>query len=245
MEGPAKAFAALPPPPGRYDQETYIVQFPKDQVYRVPPRENALFVEQFRNPVTPKKTRSGGCCCCGSRVLLTVALIVVSVVAVVGITLATLYFIFNPTGPEFSIGNLVVNSGGGDKNSRSQYRMSLRVNNPNDKLGIHFPAGDVWLFFEGTKVAAGRFPWLDQNQEESSSVIVNMSGPSALFRRVSNSGEEPVALKLEMKLAMRIRIAGIETWLMRSYVFCDFQVTGFGNKTHVLSQDCYTVFKQY
>ncbi|BAT73380.1 hypothetical protein VIGAN_01085700, partial [Vigna angularis var. angularis] len=205
MEGQANA-KALPPPPGRYVHETYIVQFPKDQVYRVPPRENALFVEQFRKPVTPKKTRSGGCCCCGSRVLLTVALIVVSIVAVVGITLATLYFIFNPTGPAFSVGNLVVNSGGGggDKNSRSQYRVSLRVNNPNDKLGIHYAAGDVWLFFEGTKVAAGRFPWLDQGQEESSSVIVNMSGPSALFRRVSNSREEPVPLKLEMKLAMRI-----------------------------------------
>ncbi|QCD84706.1 Late embryogenesis abundant protein [Vigna unguiculata] len=242
-EGHANAVEALPPPPGRYVQETYIVQFPKDQVYRVPPRENALFLEQFRKPVTVKKTRRFGCRC--GRVLLTVVLVVVSVVAVVGITLATLYFIFSPTGPTFGVGNLAVKSGGAYRNSRTQYRVSLRVHNPNDKLGIHYAAGDVWLFYERTKVAAGRFPSLDQGREELSTVIVMMSGPSAVVRRVSNSREQPVALKLEMKLGMRIRIAGIETWLMRSNVYCDFEVTDFGNKTRVSSQDCYTEFKEY
>jgi len=236
------AVAALPPPPGRHVQETYIVQFPKNQVYRVPPRENALIVEQFRNPATAKKRR--GCCCCGRRVLLTLALILLSIIAIVGITLATLYLIFNPTGPTFSVSNLVV-SGGGANNSRPLYEVSLVANNPNEKLGIQYEAGYLSLFFEETRVAWGRFPRLDQFREESSVVTVNMSGPGGVLRWVRNRGDAPVALKLVMKVAVRMRTAGMETWLMSSNVFCDFTVTDLRNNTQVLSQQCDTEFKQY
>ncbi|KAL9329591.1 hypothetical protein ACSQ67_004594 [Phaseolus vulgaris] len=249
MEGQAKAadptvVASLPPPPGRKSHETYIVQFPKNQVYRVPPRENALIVEQYRNPAAPKKTR-GACCLCERRVLLTLGLIAVSIIAIVGITLATLYLIFDPTGPTFSVSNLVVKSGGADRNSRPQYKVSLIVNNPNERLGIQYEAGEVSLLFEGTRIAGGRFPRLDQCREESSAVVANLSGPGGLFRWVSSSGDGPVALELEMNLAVRIRTAGIETWLMTSNVFCHFMVTGLRSNTRILSQECDADFKEY
>ncbi|KAK4434185.1 NDR1/HIN1-like protein 13 [Sesamum alatum] len=41
---------------------TYVVQIPKDQIYRVPPPENAhMLEERTRNP--PKKKRSSCCLC--------------------------------------------------------------------------------------------------------------------------------------------------------------------------------------
>ncbi|KHN06588.1 hypothetical protein glysoja_010932 [Glycine soja] len=60
-----------------------------------------------------------------------------------------------------------------------------------------------------------------------------------------NGGDAAVDLKLEMKLAIRIRTAGLETWAMRSDVACEFKVSALGNDTRVLSQQCDTKFKQY
>ncbi|GJU99096.1 hypothetical protein Tco_1328367 [Tanacetum coccineum] len=37
--------------------ETYMIQVPKDQIYRVPPLENAIFVEQRRIAVTERESR--------------------------------------------------------------------------------------------------------------------------------------------------------------------------------------------
>ncbi|TKY60294.1 hypothetical protein E2542_SST17390 [Spatholobus suberectus] len=161
-DDPAAALPPLPPPPGRHGHghDTYIVQFPKDQVYRVPPPENALIVEQYRNPTTEKKRRR--CCCfCSRRFLLTLAIIVVAVVAIAGITLATLFFVFKPKAPGFTVSHVAVR---GNKNS--EYEVSLRVKNPNGRLGIGYENGDVSLLFRETKAATGKFPTLKQRRDE-------------------------------------------------------------------------------
>ncbi|XP_028244999.1 NDR1/HIN1-like protein 13 [Glycine soja] len=250
MEGHADHNSAVfPPPPGRHAPAagTYIVQFPKDQVYRVPPRENALIVEQYRNPATAKKRRGGCCCCCNRRVLITFALVVTAIVAVVGITLATLYFIFSPAGPKFTVSHVAVNRN--NKNSQgaaAQYEVSLRARNPNEKLAIQYQEGDVsLLLFDESKVAEGKFPTLEQGGGEASEVKLELTGSSGAFPRGMHGGDAAVDLKLEIKLAIRIRTAGLETWGMSSNVACQFKVSGLGNDTRILSQQCDTKFKQY
>ncbi|CAJ1938085.1 unnamed protein product [Sphenostylis stenocarpa] len=66
-------------------------------------------------------------------------------------------------------------------------------------------------------------------------VTVEMSGPSGVFHRRRNGGDSPVVLTLEMNLAVRIRTAGMETWLMRSYVVCEFEVSSLRKDTQVLT----------
>ncbi|KAL9144086.1 hypothetical protein ABFS82_14G274700 [Erythranthe guttata] len=41
---------------------TYVVQVPKDQIYRVPPPENAIMLEQ-RNLKNQDKQKRSSCCC--------------------------------------------------------------------------------------------------------------------------------------------------------------------------------------
>ncbi|KAK7399537.1 hypothetical protein VNO78_10722 [Psophocarpus tetragonolobus] len=236
------AAPALPLPPGRGRRlETYIVQLPKDQVYRVPPRENALMVEQYRNPATPQKRRA---CCWNRRLLLTAALVLVAVIAVIGITLATLYFIFNPTGPSFTVSHVAFKRGNG-RNTPPQYEVSLMAKNPNQKLSIHYEDGVVLLFFQDAKVASGRFPTLEQRRDEESDVNIELTRSSGALPRDMNGGTSPVDLKLLMKLRVRITTMGIQSWLMRSYVACDFKISGLRPHSHVLSQACHSKFKQY
>ncbi|KAL2343046.1 hypothetical protein Fmac_004331 [Flemingia macrophylla] len=235
----AVVVAAADPPPARRVHDTYIVQFPKDQVYRVPPRENALIVEQHRNPPAAVNKHRRCCCFCSLRLFITVALVVVAVVAVLCITLATLYFIFNPRGPVFKVSHVAVKES--NTTSRSRYEVSLTATNVNRKLGVAYEHGDVSLLFEGAKVATGSFPVLAQRRQDSTEVklhLVRSNGPQPNHDRA-------VELKLEMQLGLRVIAAGLKTWLMRSNVVCDFKVSGPRNDTRVLSQHCNDKFNQY
>lgn len=246
----------LPPPPGRPRHDNmYIVQFPKDQVYRVPPRENALIVERYRNPPPKVKNKKKGrgcfCCCFCPRVLLTIALIFVAIIAIVGITLATLFFIFNPSGPTFSITNFTVKNPPGPKNTLPKYQISLRAKNPNDRLGIVYENSEVTMLFEAAKVATGKFPRLEQNRNATTLFDVDLIGTNgALPKKMANSmvdekSKTALAFGLDMRLRVRIVAGGLNSWVMNSNVVCKFQVSSLGNNTRVLSQQCDTNFKQY
>lgn len=215
-----------------------------------------MIVERYRNPPPTEKKKRNGCCCCGCRrrVLLTVALILVAIVAVIGITLATLFFIFNPKGPTFSVTNVVVKSPG-TKNSPPQYEVSLKAKNPNKRLGIVYENSEVFLLFEDTKVATGMFPRVKQDPDASTVVEVGLNGVNgALPKKMAKSmdkdddGEKSdtgVELDLDMRLRVRIAAGGIDTWVMKSNVVCKVKVSSLGNDARVLSQDCDTNFKQY
>lgn len=242
----------LPPPPGRPRHDNmYIVQFPKDQVYRVPPRENAMIVERYRNPPKVKKDKKKGRSCFCPRVLLTIALIFVAIIAILGITLATLFFIFNPSGPTFSITNFKVKNPPGPKNTVPKYGISLRAKNPNDRLGIVFENSEVTMLFEAAKVATGKFPRLEQNRNATTLFDVDLIGTNgALPKKMANSmvdekSKTPLSFGLSMRLRVRLVAGGINSWVMNSNVVCKFQVSSLGNNTRVLSQQCDTDFKQY
>lgn len=213
----------------------------------MPPRENALIVESYRNPPNVmKKKRS---CCCSTRLLLTLALIVLAIIAIVGITLATLFFIFNPNGPKFSVNNVVVKNTG--KSSRPQYEIWLAVKNPNKRLGLDYVNdAEVSLLYEGTKVATGnKFPMLEQDRGAFSNVKVGLTGSNGPLPKVMDKSmndkesNTPVALRLEMKLGIRVTTAGLESWVMKSDVTCKFKVNSLRNGTKILSQECNTNFK--
>lgn len=227
----------LPPPPGRQVHDLYIVQFPKDQVYRIPPRENAAIVEQYRKPAAPKKVRR--VCCCSRRTFITLAIILIAIVAIVGITLATLYFIFSPKGPRFSVSNVEVKND--TKISRPQFAVLLKATNPNERLGIDYESGDVSVMLGNKKVVGGKFPTMEQGRGKSNDVKVELSGYNGALPNVN----APLVLKLEMNLKVRVTTAGLRTWVMRSNVFCDVKVDGLRNDTRVLSQRCRSNFKEH
>ncbi|KAJ0086574.1 hypothetical protein Patl1_08502 [Pistacia atlantica] len=60
---------------------TYVVQIPKDQVYRVPPPENALIVE--RHDKEKAKSCCSCCICCG--VFIAIVVIAIGIMAAITI----------------------------------------------------------------------------------------------------------------------------------------------------------------
>ncbi|KAL5053464.1 hypothetical protein RYX36_034146 [Vicia faba] len=231
---------SLPPPPGRarYDN-MYIVQFPKDQVYRVPPSENALIVERYRNiPKNNDVTSRKFCCCCSLRCLLTIVTILITIFAIVGIAIAILFFIFNPSGPTFSINHFGFKNGTGPPH----YEISLRAKNPNQRLGIKYISSEVSLIFDDNEVGTGKFPTLlEQGKDAMTQFKVDVTGKHPLPKRMKNT---PLDLELDMNLCTRITALKLSTWIMNADVVCKFKVNNLGSNTRILSQRCDTNFRQ-
>ncbi|PNX82510.1 hypothetical protein L195_g043426 [Trifolium pratense] len=229
----------VPPPSRACHDNMYIVQFPKDQVYRIPPSENALIVERYRNP-PPNEKKNQRVCCCSSRLLLTIAIILVTIIAIVGITLATLFIIYNPTGPIFTITNFAAKN----VTKPPHYEISLRVKNPNTRLGIIYESSEISMLFDENEVAKGTFPkLLEQGKDSSTQFKVNVTGTSRTLPK--KKGNTPMAFELDMNLGVRVAASGIKTWIMKSNVVCKFKVNNLGSDSRILSQVCDTHFKQY
>ncbi|GAU19770.1 hypothetical protein TSUD_78960 [Trifolium subterraneum] len=217
----------------------YIVQFPKDQVYRVPPSENALIVERYRNP-PPNEKKGRRVCCCSPCLLLTIAIILLTIIAVVGITLATLFIVYNPTGPTFTITNFVAKN----VTRPPHYEISFRVKNPNKRLGIIYETSAVSMLFDEDQVAKGTFPkLLEQGKDSPTQFKVNVTSTRRTLPK--KTGNKPMVFELDMNLGVRVAASGIKTWIMKSNVVCKFKVNNLGSDSRILSQVCDTHFKQY
>lgn len=78
---------------------TYIIQIPKDQIYRVPPPENAEIVERYRNPVLTDQRGRRRCVYWFLSIFFVVAFLV-SVIVCVN------HFTLRPKNPTFSVKHL-------------------------------------------------------------------------------------------------------------------------------------------
>ncbi|KAK9272446.1 hypothetical protein L1049_002819 [Liquidambar formosana] len=223
---------------------TYVVQVPKDQIYRVPPPENALIAERYRNPATK---RSQSCCC--SRCLCVFIIILVLLVLTVGILLGAFYLYLSPKNPEFSIAGVVVKNRQSSSRQHSQprYEISLKAKNPNKRMGVYYQGGGgASLAFKKQKIATGKFPALHQEAEHSSTVKVVLTGSdAALPLEIEKSMKDekskvPVSLALTMNVPVKMIIWMMKTWSMDMAVSCNFRVSTLAKGTRVLSQQCQT-----
>ncbi|XP_048426874.1 NDR1/HIN1-like protein 13 [Pyrus x bretschneideri] len=234
-----------PPPPPFPGENTYVVQIPKDQIYRVPPPENALIVERHRNPENKKSS------CCTIRCLI-IGAIVFSLCLILSITLLSLSLTVKPKEPKFSISNVHVKNpkskSDTGKNLHPGYEVSLKVNNPNGH-GINYEGSEgASLLLKEKRIGKGKFPLKKQEKDSSATVKLVLDGSKgALPREVEKSIENTnskMHLPLTLKMDLSVKVKGfIKTWKMETEVECHFQVNTLGKGTEVLQQKCEAKFK--
>ncbi|CAL0333146.1 unnamed protein product [Lupinus luteus] len=138
-----------------------------------------------------------------------------------------------------------------DKISQPHYLISLMAKNTNKRLGIEYQKdADVLLLFEKAKVAIGKFPRLELDPNDSSKVIVELTGTNGPFPRSTNKNMNDrkystlVPMDLEMKINVKTKAEHVGTWVEKCNVGCMFKVRMLKNETKVLSQECKTTSKQ-
>lgn len=244
QDGNALSLQLAPPPNFRRPLETYVVQVPKDQIYRVPPPENARIVEGYRKAAaSPHRNKNRPCL----HYLIWIAIALVVVGIMVGITLAILYFSFTPKSPVFSVSKLHVKHF--KDGSPPRYDITLKVRNPNEKMGIQYGSSedDAKLNFWTKKLGWGTFPSLYQDKGESNIVQIKLNGhedqpvPPNVQRSMNDKKiKHQISLALNVKSKLLLNVWIFKMWKKDMDVKCNFRVSTMGDGTKILHQSCKT-----
>ncbi|KAK8652838.1 hypothetical protein V6N13_126861 [Hibiscus sabdariffa] len=233
----------LPPPPG-HPLATYVVQVPKDQIYRVPPPENAGIVERHREAAKAKgKSTKGNC----STILLWFLIVFLLLCVIIGGTLTVIYFIFTPQAPSFSVTKLHVKQQ--KQGSPPTYDVTLKAKNPNEKMGIEYKSDEDGgnLIFWTKNLGYGDIPGLKQNGGDSSNIDIKIHGlkektvPPNVQKSISDKKtKHQISLKLKLESPLVFNVWTLKLWKKNLDVSCDFRVSTLAQGTKILSQKCKT-----
>ncbi|TKY74359.1 Late embryogenesis abundant protein, LEA-14 [Spatholobus suberectus] len=221
------------------DPGTYVVQVPKDQVYRVPPPENARIVEQHRNS-PPKEAKTSRCCwCCVLFFIVFVALLIL-----LGGVLGGLFsMLLKPKDPNFSIQSFKVV----ESKPYPKYDVTLQVHNSNSKVGVSYKdRGRVSLSLRRQEIASGAYQTSYQDPHDTTTFGVTLKGSKAGFPKEVEESVKNDKKKMHVTFSLAIRVlARMKMGLLRSGtmtfdVTCKLKLDTLAKNTHVLSQQCET-----
>lgn len=261
---PPPPLSPLPPPPpyipvslpveqagiSKRPPETYVVHFPRDQVYRVPPPENARIAESHRPKNNNKSSGKGGgggggCSLCR---LIIIALILVALG--ISIFIAMVLTLYSPKYPEFSLEHFHAKSNGNNssprKNNNNNYSVSLTIKNPNERMEVQYGSGKMSLKFKGKVIASGKY--LSTQQEAAKEIVVleTLHGNKKSLTKsmakslMNNKDKHPKSMVLIIYVPIKIT-----SWAITSQkyliVTCDFKVKMHAKTgTKIISQECGT-----
>lgn len=225
---------SVPPLPG-----TYVIKIPKDQVYRVPPPENA---KRFEKLSRKKPRRSAFCCCfCWFLGLL------LTLVILAGIAAAVLYLVFRPKAPKYSIDSISIK---GFNLSSSvplspEFDVTVRADNPNGKIGIDYRSGSsVNIFYDDVKLCNGKLPVFYQPSNNVTLFVTALKGSGIELASevhkalVDGENKGTVPFKVKIRAPVKIKVGSVKTWKMTVKVNCDVSVDKLKSNAQILSKDC-------
>lgn len=218
---------------------TYVIQIPKDQIYRVPPPENASRVRQYYARRKPRRS-----CCCRCCCLL---FLIVAAVLLAGVAAAVFYFVAKPEAPDYSVTGLAIN--GLNLTSSSAVSpavdVTVRAANGNDKIGIYYGGGSsVELYYTDVKLCDGALPAFYQPTNNVTVFTAALRGKgivltSQVHRELATAQSQgKVPLRLRIKAPVKFKVGAVKTWEITVKVKCDITVDKLASKARVVSADC-------
>ncbi|WOK93325.1 hypothetical protein Cni_G02022 [Canna indica] len=225
--------------PGR-DANIYIVQYPKDQIYRVPPPENAKLVEIYRNQ--NKTIRRRNPFISFLKWFLGATLIIA---LLLGIIAVVIFAVAGPATPKFTIDRLSIKSSNSTKRSlaKTEYELAMSVTNPSRRMGFSYnTGGEAVVAYNGLEFAAGATPKFRQGHKNTTTIrIVLHELEESLPKSVEKSrkgSKDALRLVITAKFPVNPGVGGMELWKMSLEVSCDVKVIGLVKEAKISSQEC-------
>lgn len=221
-------------------QGTYVIQIPKDQVYRIPPPENSHKIKKLAN----RKPRRSCCCRCFCWTIATTIILLILLAIATGI----LYLVFRPEKLKYSIDNISI--GGVNLTSSApispRVNVSIRAENPNDKLSVYYngKGSSVNVYYADVNLCNGVLPTIEQPTNNVTVIKTALKGSNIILARadhsrlVSQQRTRNVPLKLKVKAPLKIKIGAVKTWEITVTVKCDVTVDQLTQKSKIVSKNC-------
>ena len=222
---------------------TYVIQIPKDQVYRVPPPENARRYDQY----TRRKNPRSSCCCC---LCWLIGLLLILVI-LLGITAGVLYLIFRPEAPDYTINSVAIKGINLTSLALSttafspEFDVAVRANNPNDKIGIYYEKdSSVEIYYNDVSLCSGSLPAFFQpsNNITVFQTLLKASGvelrSTDVKTLVDAQKKGKVPLNLKLRAPVKLRVGSVKTWKITVKVNCDVTVDKLMAQAKIVSKKC-------
>ncbi|OWM79938.1 NDR1/HIN1-like protein 13 [Punica granatum] len=242
--GPDSAFGPPPEPAhevaahGSFPSGTYVVQVPKDQIYRIPPSYNARIAELHKKR-PPSNSKRSGCCKCFLCLFLVIVIVLIAMGIIIGIS--TLFA--KPKNPVFQVDRLVFRNSTGSR----EYDLKLDAHNPNSRTGILYKEGGVAsLHFKNNDIADGKYPSLHQGKKNTAAVLMVLKGSNSRLPEEikesfkSGNTKVHVSFLLNISVPARMKFGFFSERTSDVAVTCKFTVDTLARGSRVLSQSCHT-----
>ncbi|XP_042513638.1 NDR1/HIN1-like protein 13 [Macadamia integrifolia] len=228
-----------PPPP----EGTYVVQLPKDQVYRVPsPRAAA----RYENYNLRKHRRCGGCCC---RFFCCLFGFIVVLAILIGIAALVFWLVVKPKTPSYSVTNISIKGFNTTQLTTSQtlspeFDVTVSADNPNTKIGIYYePKSSVKIYHSNLELSNGSLPVFYQPTQNITTFVVTMTGSVPLTTTLSSTlvaeqSAGKIPLVLDISVPAKLKIGAVKTWVFTVKVNCDIVVNSLTTNSNIVSKSC-------
>ncbi|KAG6473615.1 NDR1/HIN1-like protein 13 [Zingiber officinale] len=208
---------------------TYVVQIRKDQIYRVPPAENAALVEHYVNQENFRRQRH-----CRFLGFLERLLPVLLPLLLVTATVVAFFAAVNPSTPTFVIKSLAIKN---VSRSVTEYDFAVSVSNPSNRIGLAYAGGGrVAACHDGKEIATGETSGFYQTHGKSTDLEVVLRGSNKALK----ASEKGLRIELVANFSVNPKVGGLELWRRSLAVNCDVKVTELdkNKKVRISSQDC-------
>ncbi|XP_062213546.1 NDR1/HIN1-like protein 13 [Phragmites australis] len=237
------------PPPRKQAHDTYVVQVQKDQIYRVPPPENAYLAERYRNERAGGGKRGGGgkgASPCSPCVLRTLGAVLAAAL-LLGAAVVISVVVLRPHVPSFNVDRLSVHNA--SRQQHMDYDFFLTAVNPNKMTALWYKdGGTARLLHQGTTLAKGNVGEPAVGGEDATDFSVLLHGlqhdghtPKAVEKGLKGS-KDAVALQLSVEVAVQVHIGALGFGQRRLAVDCEISAAGLRKDVHISSQKCKSTF---
>ncbi|XP_074285555.1 NDR1/HIN1-like protein 13 [Silene latifolia] len=222
---------------------TYVIQLPKDQIFRVPPPENAHKFKRYTKR-NPNRNYCRSCICYMISIILLLIILL-------GITFGILYLIYRPKIPTYTINGIQikgVNLTAAKVTATTitpVFNITVKTDNRNGKISIYYEQGSkINIYRDGVNFCDGELPAFYQPPKSVTVFSTELSGSgivlskSALEKLLNQQKNGKVPLEMDVKVPVRIKLGSVKFWTMTVKVKCDVAVNALTVKSKVVSQKC-------
>ncbi|KAE9614913.1 hypothetical protein Lal_00036068 [Lupinus albus] len=227
------------PTPTFYPPGTYVIKIPKDQVYRVPPPENAVKYNQNARSNKPRCR----CFCWFIGILFTLIILL-------GIAAGVFYLVFRPKAIDYSIESFAITglnltSPSSAASISPKVNVTVRANNPNGKIGIRYEKdSSAEIFFNDVELCNGVLPAFYQPSNNVTVLKVALKGYEIKLKDsdrtalVEEENKQKVPFTVKLRVPVKIKLGILETWKITVKVKCDVTVDKLTTQAKIESKHC-------
>ncbi|XP_057953755.1 NDR1/HIN1-like protein 13 [Malania oleifera] len=220
---------------------TYVIQVPKDQVYRYPPPENARRLDSYSR-LKPRRNCCCRCLCCTFGVFFLLILLL-------AVAAGVFYLVVRPELPKYSLDNISItgfnlSATAATTDISPVIDLSVRAENPNDKISIYYEDGSsVTVLYSDMNLCDGVLPTFHQPTNNVTVFQTALRGSNILSSAVRSSmiadqKQGKVNLMVKLDAPVKIKVGAVKTWKITVRVSCDVTVDKLTAKSKILSKDC-------